>query len=118
MDEQEDLPKDMLEQVGNVSRPLCGCLMLRQQCAKCLGPKCSFECAGPQIIYQPRVEKPPGGLEQQESSSVVASVVGAAWPPCAIPVPRSALGPQGGTISPFCGCSLRFVLNGCLFLKG
>lgn len=55
----------------------------------CSGPNCgSEECVGPQIICQLCVEKLPKGLEQQESSSVIASVQVPAlpWDPKAEPV--------------------------------
>lgn len=91
MDEQEDLPKDMLEQVGSVSPaplwlPHAGTML-----CKVLGTKSTaLSVLGPKLFTSHVLKNHPGG---QESSLVVVSVLGAAWPPCAIPVPGSALEP-------------------------
>lgn len=95
MDEQEDLPKDMLEQVGNVPcAPLwlphaetMLCKVLRTK------PRLRELCWGANLFATHMLKSHLSGLEQQESSSVIALVMGAAWPPRAMPVPRSTLGP-------------------------
>lgn len=119
MDEQEDLPKDMLEQVGNLSHAPPWLPHAETMLCKALGTKLQLQevCQGPKLFTNCMLKNHPSGLEQQESSSVIALALGAAWPPQAVPVPGSALGPRGWASCPFCGCGLKFVLGGHLFLK-
>lgn len=56
---------------------------------------------GPKLLTSYMLINYPGGLEQQESISVVTSVLAAARPLCAILVPGSAWDPKVGPFSLF-----------------
>lgn len=50
---------------------------------KALGTKLQLQevCQGPRLFTNCMLKNHPSGLEQQESSLVIASALGAAWPP-------------------------------------
>lgn len=84
MDEQEDLPKDMLEQVGNVSRALLWLPHAETMLCKVLGTKSTtLSVLGPKLFTSHMLKNHPGGLEQQEKQlSCGISAGGSMAPMC------------------------------------
>lgn len=72
MDEQEDLPKDMLEQVGNVSPAPLWLPHAETTLCQIWDQSSALSVLGPKSFISHLLKNYPGGLEQQESSSNVA----------------------------------------------
>lgn len=88
MDEQEDLPKDMLEQVGSVSPAPLWLPHVGTTLCKVLGTKSTaLSVLGPKLFTSHMLKTTQVGW----SSRKAAWLWHQCWPPCAIPVPGSAL---------------------------